>query len=469
MLRKCCEILGLNMSATESDIRFAFDRLRESVRAPGSANAGAPDTGDQWEKLKEIAWARDTLLNYLKTQGEASGEPQGKAAEVQPQAPAKTDPRSTETEPAKSRMPWWLSSAGVIACAVAACILFYMYGPSPKKVRKNVVAPAGTMMPAEQPGEPAPAAPEKETGGFLQDVKKAVATVRFGQGQGSAFLISDDGYLVTNFHVINGPKGAAQLANGETVDVTVVKIAPESDFALLKTTSSGRYPFLRLGDSNSCREGDPVFAVGSPQGLESTFTKGIISARGRKLIPNSPVTFIQTDAAINHGNSGGPLINANGQVIGINTATVEKFVAEGLNFAIAINDVKRLIDEGRSKSPDEQVREASTIDARMKQEAQRRESLEQQRREQAANAVREQDKRYGEKVEAMKEQLEKMKKRQALESCLVEVDRQAEQRWNDNCARFSRSPRCTLPRDVYVAFNDSLIKAREECVTYYGQ
>ena len=142
-------------------------------------------------------------------------------------------------------------------------------------------------------------------------------------------------------------------------EVNVVRIAPESDFALLKTSGSG-HPFLRLGDSNACREGDPVIAVGSPQGFRSTFTKGIVSARDRRF-PGSAVSFIQTDAAINHGNSGGPLINTAGEVIGINTGTIEKSVAEGLNFAIAINDVKRAIDRrGTSlRSETDRLREAS--------------------------------------------------------------------------------------------------------------
>jgi S1-C subfamily serine protease len=516
LLRKCREILGLNATASESDITDAFDRLRAASRRE-NAGPGASGTGGQWERLKEITWARDTLLDHLRTHGglppheekgaEALTPPSRADASVRsveaealqlpskmplngteagaprlpgnmsvngteaeaPRLPSNAPTSGTEAEaPEKGGRPWWLSSAGVIACALLVSVLFYVYGPSPRKPHQNVVASGGNMVTVEQTAPSKSVGSEKDSSARLQEVKKAVATVRFGNRLGSAFLVSDDGYLVTNFHVVDGAKGSAQFANGDTVDVHVVKIAPESDFALLKTASGSGYPYLKLGDSSLCREGDPVFAVGSPVGLQSTFTKGIISAKDRRL-GGSTVTFIQTDAAVNHGNSGGPLINPAGEVLGINTAVVEKFVAEGLNFAISINDVKALIEEGRSRKGPEQAKEASNIDSRIKQESRSREALEQQRRDQAMNTERERDKTYRERLDAMKEGLEKMKKRQALDVCLSEVDRMAEQQWNDQCARMSRSPRCTLPRDVYVAFNGALINAREECVRYYGE
>lgn len=465
LLYKCCEILGLGENPSEAEVEEAFARLRD-VR--GGKDAGGVE---QWEKLKEITWAKDTLLDRLRTReplpppdaDREKGDPaqtlaSGKPTEGTLDSGARTD----------GRRPWWLSSVGVIALAFLLAGLFYVYGPRPGKSRQNVApSPAPSVTAPQQAAPSTPEAPENETASLLQTVKKAVVTVRFGARLGSGFLVSSEGYLVTNFHVIDGSKGTVQFASGDVAEVNVVKIAPDHDFALLKTASGSDYPTLRLGDSSRCREGDSVFAVGSPQGLQSTFTKGIVSAKDRRL-PGVAVSFIQTDAAINHGNSGGPLINAAGEVIGINTATVEKFVAEGLNFAIAINDVKSLIEDGLNGSEAEQAKESANIDFRIKQEAQKRETLEQQRRDQVLNAEREEERRYQERVEAIRQYQEKSKKRLDLDSCLAEVDRQTQQRWNDQCARFSLPVRCRLPGNVAALYNQAAIKARDDCLTYYG-
>jgi hypothetical protein len=236
----------------------------------------------------------------------------------------------------------------------------------------------------------------------------------------------------------------------------------------LKTSSGSGYTFLRLGDSNACREGDPVLAIGSPQGLQSTFTKGIISAIGRRL-PGVAVSFIQTDAAINHGNSGGPLINAAGEVIGINTAAVEKFVAEGLNFAIAVNDVKGFIEDGRRISEAERAGQRPDLEARIRQEALKREGRDEQSREQAIDSAREEDRRYGEQLEAMKEHLDKMQKRQALNICLQQVAGQAQQMWDEQCKALSWPARCQLPESIAIRFRGGLLNAQQECLKNYGE
>jgi hypothetical protein len=122
-----------------------------------------------------------------------------------------------------------------------------------------------------------------------------------------------------------------------------VKIDENKDIALLKIFSNTEFPYLKMGDSSKCLSGDTVIAVGSPLSLDSTVTRGIISAIRK--IPDFNITVIQTDAAVNFGNSGGPLINTSGEVVGINTLSVKKYIAEGLNFALSINDIKQFVNQ----------------------------------------------------------------------------------------------------------------------------
>jgi len=306
-------------------------------------------------------------------------------------------------------------------------------------------------------------------GQLLQDVKKSVVTVMFGSRLGSGFLVSPEGYIVTNCHVVNTVKGSVRFSSDEVVDVNVVKIDPDKDFALLKTATGFSYPFLKLGDSDSSREGDPVIAVGSPQGLASTFTKGIVSAKGRKFTGTS-ASFIQTDAAINHGNSGGPLINAAGEVIGINTRGVDKAVAEGLNFAIAINDVKGLINEGEQLTETERAGQATENELRLKQEEQKRGEQERQAREQVINSQREAERRFGEGVEAMKERVAVQQKQQALKSCLYEADRQLQMQLNEQC-RLSSQPtnNCRIPASLAERLKGAYLTEQAECLKQYGE
>ena len=447
--------------------------LRDINRDRDTAT-GTPSESEQWEKLKETTWARDTLLDYLKTHGplpnrDADREATRPGDSIPRELPAARKPKAgAPVEPGRS---WWWSSAGVIALALLLSGLFYEYGPATYGPKGHqTIGSAGNPAPEGQtpqsPGVTQP--PAKGTPQVLQEVKRSVVTLRFGTHLGSGFLVSEDGYLVTNFHVVDGVKGSAQFSTGDAVDVNVVKVAPDCDFALLKTSSGRGYPFLQLGDSSACREGDTVIAIGSPQGLQSTFTKGIVSAKDRRFAGSS-VSFIQTDAAINHGNSGGPLINAAGEVIGINTGTIEKFVAEGLNFAIAINDVKKFIEDGRRMTEAERAGEASGLEAKIRQEARRKEAQEQQGRDQLINSQREEDRRYGEQLEAMKQHLEKMQKRQALNVCLGEVTKQAEQMWDEQCQRASRPARCQLPPDVANRYSGALLNAQEECLRRYSE
>src|SRR5712691_1084094 len=172
---------------------------------------------------------------------------------------------------------------------------------------------------------------------------------------GSGFIISPDGYILTNNHVVEGATkvdvhyGADADGNGgHTVQAKVIGHDPATDIALLKIDVAGTLPSVPLGDSDRIRKGDWAIAIGNPFQFDNTLTVGVISAKGRALglsrETSSFENFIQTDAAINFGNSGGPLLNINGEVVGINTA-IRGGGAQGLGFATPINTAKRLLPE----------------------------------------------------------------------------------------------------------------------------
>jgi serine protease Do len=164
---------------------------------------------------------------------------------------------------------------------------------------------------------------------------------------GSGFIIDKEGYIVTNNHVIeDADKIKVKLKNGKEFDAEIVGRDPNTDIALIKIKSKNNLPVVKLGDSDALEVGQWVVAIGSPFGLEHTVTAGIVSAKGR-IIGSGPYDdFLQTDASINPGNSGGPLINMEGEVIGINTAIIAS--GQGIGFAIPINHAKRIVDQLKS-------------------------------------------------------------------------------------------------------------------------
>ena len=176
-------------------------------------------------------------------------------------------------------------------------------------------------------------------------------------GLGSGFVIDKAGHIVTNYHVIEGAdEVAVNFSGDDDVRARVVGSDPSTDIAVLQIDTPARaLTALPLGNSENVRVGDPVVAIGNPYGLERSATSGIVSALQREL--QSPADFtidrvIQTDAAINQGNSGGPLLNARGQVIGVNTAIFSPSGGNvGIGFAIPINTVRdvvaELMDKGR--------------------------------------------------------------------------------------------------------------------------
>ncbi len=163
---------------------------------------------------------------------------------------------------------------------------------------------------------------------------------------GSGFVISEDGYVVTNNHVIDGADEITiEFFSGEELIAKVIGTDPKTDIALLKVEATSPLPFVNFGDSNAARVGDWVLAMGNPLGQGFSVSAGIVSARNRAL-SGTYDDYIQTDAAINRGNSGGPLFNMDGDVIGVNTAILSPNGGSiGIGFSMASNVVTRVIDQ----------------------------------------------------------------------------------------------------------------------------
>jgi len=170
---------------------------------------------------------------------------------------------------------------------------------------------------------------------------------RIESSAASAVIIDPDGYLVTNFHVVNAVAEInVQLNDGRIAEPEIVGVDAETDLALLRV-DMGDLPVIPLGSSNQLRVGDVVMAIGNPYGMGRSVTQGIVSATGRgDILLNTFENYIQTDAAINAGNSGGALINVRGQLIGINTAVLQQDTGtEGIGFAIPVDLVRGVVAE----------------------------------------------------------------------------------------------------------------------------
>lgn len=179
---------------------------------------------------------------------------------------------------------------------------------------------------------------------------QAAPQSREQQGSGSGVIIRSDGYIVTNNHVVEGAtKVEVTLNNNKTYPATVIGTDPATDVAIIKIDAQG-LPVVPFGDSDELRLGQWVIAIGSPYDLRSTITAGIVSAKGRQM-PHYQgefkiESFIQTDAAVNPGNSGGALVNQKGELVGVNTAIISQTGSyTGYSFAIPSNIVKKIADD----------------------------------------------------------------------------------------------------------------------------
>jgi serine protease Do len=194
------------------------------------------------------------------------------------------------------------------------------------------------------------ASPARDVSSLVKQIGEAVVQVRTPEGLGSGFFINADGYLITNFHVIEGETEISvevyhqkdgQLDRETYKQVKIIAINKFHDLALLKIEDKNapKFKFVTLGNSDALSVGDAVFAVGSPLGLERTVTQGIVSTKTRQLEGN---LYLQTSTQINPGNSGGPLFNLAGEVVGVTNMKIT--FGEGLAFAIPVELVKSFLD-----------------------------------------------------------------------------------------------------------------------------
>ena len=218
---------------------------------------------------------------------------------------------------------------------------------------------APTARPGEHdPGRPSPMDPEfrefferffggQDFGDMLPDMPRQPG--RKAGGVGSGFILDSEGYVVTNNHVVEGAEEIkVVLKDGESFEAELIGRDEKTDLALLKVESADPLPHVEFGDSDAVRVGDWVMAVGNPFGLGGTVTAGIVSARGRDLAGGTLVDFLQIDASINRGNSGGPAFNGAGEVVGINTAIfTPNGGSVGIGFAIPSNLARRVIADLR--------------------------------------------------------------------------------------------------------------------------
>ncbi len=167
------------------------------------------------------------------------------------------------------------------------------------------------------------------------------------EAKGSGFIVDANGTIVTNNHVVKGASSISiTLSDGTSLPAKVVGTDPRTDIAVLRVHSAGKLPFIELGNSDDVEPGQWVIAVGNPFGLGGTVTAGIVSARGRDIGEGNYDNFIQVDAPINRGNSGGPLFTQDGKVVGVNTAIVSPSGGSiGIGFAIPSNLVRNIVDQ----------------------------------------------------------------------------------------------------------------------------
>ena len=204
----------------------------------------------------------------------------------------------------------------------------------------QTVKTSGRQFPFEFP-------PGSPFGEMFKDFERDRQTERQQSGLGSGFIIKENGIVITNNHVIAGADDILVTVNSKEYKAKVVGADPYMDVAVLKMDTKDKFQPVEFGDSDKARVGDWVVAIGNPFGLGGTVTSGIVSARNRDIGMTRYDDFIQTDASINQGNSGGPLFNLKGEVVGINTAIIApgRSGSIGIGFAIPSNAASKVIDQ----------------------------------------------------------------------------------------------------------------------------
>ncbi|GIF64904.1 hypothetical protein Ais01nite_29390 [Asanoa ishikariensis] len=302
--------------------------------------------------------------------GDPWRDPHAPAAVVLPPGPTGAAEPERVVDPNAPRPP---GNRSVLVVAVVSALLAGLLGGSLGYAfaARNGVG-GGTALGGNGATPPAAAnRPPDSLAGVAARLLPSVVTVRVasseGSSLGSGFVVSADGYVITNDHVVEGggtKTYTAVFSDGSVASAKLVGQDPESDIAVIKLAREGLTP-IEFGDSDTIAVGDPVLAIGSPLALANTVTSGIVSAVDRTIQagdPGGPVRYyaaIQTDAAVNQGNSGGPLVDGGGRVIGVN-AVIKSVSADdqtagniGLAFAIPINQAKRvaqdIIDTGKAR------------------------------------------------------------------------------------------------------------------------
>ncbi|OPY82051.1 MAG: putative periplasmic serine endoprotease DegP-like precursor [Syntrophorhabdus sp. PtaU1.Bin153] len=479
--KKCLRILELPDNASINEIEAAYQHLKNGVES-GSV---------PWEKLKEIIWAHDYLVNSMnRSAGDGApseGGPkessrtgtQGYREGVQGSSGGtRSGSRAAGGEPQQNKLKFRVFGAILIFLAAGSAVYF-----------------SGTLMKIMSSRQK-----ELDTASIIKQIKPGIVTISIQDStRGSGFVVSKDGYIVTNAHVMGEKEGTVVFADGSRTNVKLIMLDEERDFALLKATTARDYAFIKIGDSTRCSEGDAVIAAGSPLLLESSFTKGIVSSTGRSF-PFLQASLIQTDAAINPGNSGGPLINHSGEVIGINSLKFSGGKIEGIGFAIAINDVKhhiaakqpmtddeltRALDRAEKKVQEvsrwrneETMREEKTMKDKIIEDQWERE----RRRKELSDRVEEVRKDLQEKRETAEKRLqdeyEQQRRRlqenaelrrKALSECLQGATQNYQWAWNQECERHNKQQNCPLPYSAATILEQRLAQSRNECYRLYPQ
>jgi putative serine protease PepD len=252
---------------------------------------------------------------------------------------------SAPVPPSPTRPRRWLGRtllAGALALATAGG------GAAGAFAMLRLSAP--TSMPVLSQPIAAPIAPASSIAGSVYAsagpavVEIGVRSAR-GGGTGSGIIVAQDGRVLTNYHVVEHARSiTVRFSDGTTRPADVLRTDEANDLAVVQVELPAGSIVAPLGDSDGVQVGEPVIAIGNPYGLEQTVTQGIVSAMHRDRSANGPQNLIQTDAPINPGNSGGPLLNAKGEVIGINASIASPVLGSvGIGFAIPINTAKSLL------------------------------------------------------------------------------------------------------------------------------